>query len=81
MLGKLSDNLSPLLVRAINKSIRDGRFPTSFKAARIVAIHKGGNKLDPGNYRPIAVLSNLSKIFERVLYNRIVNFLDGTDFV
>jgi hypothetical protein len=54
----------------------------SFKAARIVAIHKGRNILDSGYYRPIAVLSNLSKIFERVrvLYNRIVNFLDGTDF-
>jgi hypothetical protein len=60
--------------------MRDGRFPTGFKAARIVAIHKGGNKLDPGNYRPIAVLSCLSKIFERVLYKRIVNFLDGSDF-
>jgi hypothetical protein len=46
----------------------------------IVAFHKGGNKLDPGYYRLIAVLSNLSKIFERVLHNRIVNFLDGTDF-
>jgi hypothetical protein len=80
ILKKLSDDLSPFLVRAVNKSMRDGRFPTGFKAARIVAIHKGGNKLDPGNYRPIAVLSCLSKIFERVLYNRIANFLEGTDF-
>jgi hypothetical protein len=50
-------------VRAVNKSLRNGQFPTSFKAARIVAIHKGGHKLDPGNYRSIAVFSNLSKIF------------------
>jgi hypothetical protein len=47
----------------------------SFRAARIVAMKKGVNKLDPGIYRPVAVLSNLSKIFERIL-----NFLDGTDF-
>jgi hypothetical protein len=33
MLKKLSDDLSSFLVRAINKSMRDGRFPTGFKAA------------------------------------------------
>jgi hypothetical protein len=80
MLKKLSDDLSAFLVRAVNKSMRDGQFPTSFKVAHIVATHKCGNKLDPGNYRPIVVLTNLSKIFESVLYNRIVNFLDGTEF-
>jgi hypothetical protein len=72
LLKKLSDDLSPFLVRSVNKPMRDGQFPTSFKAARIVVIHKGGNKLDPGNYRPIAVLLNL--------HSRIVIFLDGTDF-
>jgi hypothetical protein len=70
LLKKLSDDLSLFLLRSINKSMRDGQYPTSFNAARIVAIHKGGN---PGNYRPIAVLSNLSE------NNRIVNFLDGID--
>jgi hypothetical protein len=62
----LSDDLSSFPLRAVNKSMRDGQFPTGLKAARIVAIHKGGIKLDPGNYiRPIAVLLNLSYIYQR----------------
>jgi hypothetical protein len=44
MLRNLSDDLSPFLVRAINKSMKDGQFPTSFKAASIVAIHKSEKK-------------------------------------
>jgi hypothetical protein len=79
MLKKLSDDLSPFLVRVIYKSMRDGRFPISFNAARIVAIRKSGNKLDPGNYRP----HRSYRIFPRFLssiYKRIVNFLDNTNF-
>jgi hypothetical protein len=68
MLKKLSDDLAPFLVRAVNKLKRNGQCSTSFKVACIVAIHRGGNRLGRG------------KIFERVLYSRIVNFLDGTDF-
>jgi hypothetical protein len=43
ILKNLSDDLSPFLLRAINKSIKDGQFPTGFKAACIVAIQKDGN--------------------------------------
>ena len=53
----------------------EGIFPDSLKTALIVPIYKKGEPLDVNNYRPISILSVLSKIFERILYNRMIKFL------
>ena len=42
------------------------------KAAKIIPIHKGDSVLLPGNYRPISLLPIFSKIFERLIYNRVI---------
>jgi len=80
LLKSLADEMSPVLVRAINKCIRNGDFPTSFKTARLVALYKSGDRKLAGNYRPVAILSNLSKIFEKIIYNRIFIFLQNLNF-
>ena len=48
-----------------------GKFPKKFKIAKINPIFKKGNKTDICNHRPIAILCNLSKVFENLIYNRI----------
>lgn len=53
-----------------------GEFPNSLKIARIVPIYKDGNPQDTANYRPINILSPISKIFEMVLYDRINGFIN-----
>ncbi|KAL0859989.1 hypothetical protein ABMA27_010304 [Loxostege sticticalis] len=63
------------LAISINKCFKLGIFPDSLKVAKVSPIHKSGSKTDPGNYRPISVLPVISKIFERLLYNRLNNFL------
>jgi Reverse transcriptase (RNA-dependent DNA polymerase) len=80
ILKDLSEDLNPHLVRTINKLMKQGEFLTTFKTARIVALHKDGAKDCPGNYRPIAIISNLSKIYEKILYNRIYNYLNDSNF-
>ena len=55
----------------INKSLHEGVFPQSLKEALVVSIFKKGDQTKSANYRPISLLSNISKIFERVMYNRI----------
>lgn len=51
-------------------------FPAKWKKAKVIAIPKSGkNSSDPGNYRPISLLSSLSKLFERIILNRINNHL------
>ena len=49
----------------INNSIRSETFPTMWKLAKVIPIHKKGATDNKGNYRPISVLSAISKILER----------------
>ena len=59
-----------------NKSMLEGSFPNSFKHAHIIPVHKNGNKHELSNYRPIALLCCLSKILERIVFNRVYAFLE-----
>ena len=67
---------APIVTRILNESLRSGIFPDSLKIARVVPIFKSGDETDVNNYRPISVLPVLSKLFERVMYNRVLNFFD-----
>ena len=50
-------------------------FPDNFKIAKVKPLFKGGNDLDPLNYRPISFLPVVGKTFERVIYNRMKQYL------
>ena len=54
-------------------------FPSELKLAKVVPIFKSGESDKVPNYRPISVLSFLSKIFEKIMYNNVVNFMDKND--
>ena len=60
--------------KLIDQSILSAVFPDLLKIAKVVPIHKIGSKFDHKNYRPISLLSVLSKIYE-VLYKRIYEYL------
>ena len=51
-----------------NLSIRSGVFPDDLKRAKIVPIYKKKAKTEPGNYRPVSLLSVISKVLERIIY-------------
>lgn len=58
-----------------NASFNLGYFPTQWNVANILPFHKlGKDKKLPVSYRPIRLLSTLSKIFEKIIYNRILDF-------
>ena len=71
-----SREFTEILAISINKSFLEGLFPYQLKSARVVPIYKGGTKTDVENYRPISLLSSISKINEKLMHNRITNFLD-----
>ena len=54
-----------------NKSIITGIFPTRLKYSQVAPIYKKGDKHELSSYRPISLLTSLSKIFEKVIYNRL----------
>jgi len=71
-----SDMISPVISMLFNLSLESGIFPTCLKDAIIVPIHKAGSVNCLDNYRPISLLSILSKIFEKLMAKRLKSFLD-----
>lgn len=69
--------LIPLLVHICNLSVSTGVFPNAFKRALVHPIHKSGDNDVVNNYRPISVLPVMSKILEKVLNNRLINYLES----
>ena len=64
------------LCTIINICIDQGVFPDSMKHAEIVPIFKKGDKMEKSNYRPVSILSCLSKIFEKILITQLSEYFD-----
>jgi hypothetical protein len=64
------------LAMIINESFAHGIFPESLKVAKVTPIFKSGPKEHCTNYRPISLLSNISKIFEKCMFNRLSQYLE-----
>ena len=58
-----------------NKSINEGTFRDIMKLAKIIPIHKNGSFFSVTNYRPISLLPIFSKIFEKLMYSRLLDFI------
>ena len=67
------DVLAQPLADLFNKCISIGYFPDILKIAEVIPVHKKGDPKDPNNFRPISILSVLSKIYERFLYNELLS--------
>ena len=76
LLKLLLHDISVPISILINLSLESGIFPTLLKTSKVIPIFKKGSPLDVSNYRPISLLSNIEKIFEKVMYSRLISFLD-----
>lgn len=78
--NKILKMFSPVLIKPIthvtNTILLSGCFPDVFKKATIIPIHKTADKQELGNYRPIALTNSVSKIIEKCIKTRLINFLD-----
>lgn len=72
--------ISDVLLHVINLSFETGVFPERLKEAVVIPIHKSSTKLQCNNYRPISLLSSFSKVFEKIIKKRLVNFLEKINF-
>ena len=59
-----------------NKAIKSGVFPDNLKYADVSPAFKKGDRLNKANYRPVSVLSSLSKIFERLIFAQVNTYMD-----
>ena len=60
----------------MNYTLKTGKFLDSLKNATITPVYKKDDPTDKVNYRPVSVLPLLSKIFEKVIYNQLREYMD-----
>ena len=72
--------MKPLL-HICNLSILHGVFPNELKIAKVIPLYKGGDSMLLVNYRPVSILPVLSKLFERLMYDRLFKFIEEMELL
>ena len=67
--------LAKPLAIIFNKSLEEGKYPSSWKVAYVTAFYKKGDASLPSNYRPISLISCVGKVMERVVYKHVYNHM------
>ena len=76
ILHKCADVLADPLTSLFQTCLEENTWPSIWKEARIVPVHKKKSKSDPTNYRPISLLSAVSKILEKIIVDDITHHLE-----
>ena len=71
ILKQNSDDFAGYFCGNINQCISKSMFPPDLKLADVTPVYKNKSKNSKDNYRPVSILSNISKIYERCLYDQI----------
>ena len=75
----LKENVTGLvnpLTRIFSQALDKGEVPEKWRMANICPIFKKGGKADPGNYRPVSLTCQAGKIFERIIKEEIMEYLE-----
>ena len=74
---KILNNLISIPLEILyNFSFSSGTVPDQFKVAKVIPVYKKNSALSVSNYRPISLLSVFNKILEKLVYKRVVSYLD-----
>ena len=58
-----------------------GIVPDVLKVSKVTPVDKGGEVMDPSNFRPISTLSALTQIFEKLVYKLLINYIEKHDLL
>lgn len=75
LIKSIKSHILEPLTYILNLSLSSGVFPTSWKTACVIPIHKSGCTFSPENYRPISLLTIFSKILEKIVNNQLIKFI------
>ena len=75
-INPIIDTLVTPITYIINLSLREGVFPCELKIAQVLPLYKNNDPMLFNNYRPISLLPFFSKVFERLMYNRLIDFIE-----
>ena len=68
--------ISAPFTKTYNQSIQTVVVSNILKVSQVTPVYKSGDVTNPGNYRPISILSPFSKVLEKLVYNQLYDFLD-----
>ena len=66
----------PFLADSTNDSLERGVFPDELKLSEVIPLFKKADSFDKTNYRPVSLLSHISKFFERLIYYQINEYIE-----
>ena len=72
--------IAKFLSKIFNSCLELGIFPDDHKIAEVIPVFKKGDPAEATNYRPISILSQFSKIIEKLLFIRIINYLENMTY-
>ena len=75
MLRNTAQTICPVISTIFNLSLATSTVPSDWKIGRVTPIHKSGDKSLACNYRPITLLSLVSKVLERLVHNTVMQFV------
>ena len=70
------DNFSRSILQNLNQSLVNGEFPHCLKQGEVIFVFKKQQKLDKSNYRPVSILTVISKIYERLMYDQMYKYFN-----
>ena len=71
-----ADIFAEVLYDVFKRSLEVGAFPSGMQMANVTPVHKKRSRYDKGNHRPVSILPNLLKVFERCLHMQMFDFFD-----
>ena len=81
LLKYVGNTICPVLTHLLNISFRTGCFPSQLKLAKVVPVLKAENCHQFTNYRPISLLSSVSKIFEKCAAWQLIEYLNAQKII
>ena len=77
ILKENSDIFGDFIFSNFNCCINTSSYPSLLKRADITPVHKKDSKSEKNNYRPVSILSNLSKVYERIMFKQMTEFFES----
>ena len=75
-----SDIFGDFIFSNLNCCINTSSYPSLLKRADITAVHKKDSKSAKNNYRPVSILSNISKVYERIMFKQMPEYFESSVF-
>lgn len=76
LIKEVSATIVDPLVHIFNLSLQSGCVPDKLKIGKIIPVYKKGDRCNPTNYRPISLLSIFDKLLEKLMFNRLISFIE-----